>query len=179
MKICAEITLPREIGITGSRFEFIWMATAKRLIFIGCDKSPRCLLETVNIPQLQVGEILCKIRLAAICKSDLLTLGGHRAQKVPRYVINCSVLCYMMFCSFCTGIIRPTCIWSFLITALIFTLLHASVHFVDIVNSLRLLFPCDPCKKKKKILYQFAVNNNKWKLHDLEWFHLAVRVKEN
>ncbi|PIK54446.1 putative L-idonate 5-dehydrogenase [Apostichopus japonicus] len=62
------------------------MATAKRLIFLGFDKSPRCLFETITIPELKDGEILCKIRVAAICKSDLHTINGLRSQAVPSYL---------------------------------------------------------------------------------------------
>ncbi|XP_071489575.1 L-threonine 3-dehydrogenase-like [Diadema antillarum] len=54
-----------------------------RLVFVGADRSPSLLAETIHIPELKDGEILAKVRLATICSSDLHTILGRRCSLIP------------------------------------------------------------------------------------------------
>eukprot|EP00057_Strongylocentrotus_purpuratus_P014698 XP_011669172.1 PREDICTED: L-idonate 5-dehydrogenase [Strongylocentrotus purpuratus] len=54
-----------------------------RLVFLGADRSPSLLTDTVKLPVLKPGEILAKVRLATICSSDLHTLHGKRRGDYP------------------------------------------------------------------------------------------------
>ncbi len=62
---------------------------AKRLVFMGPDKKPFYLSESISIPALQAGQVLARIRLATICGSDLHTITGKRKEPTPRYVNVC------------------------------------------------------------------------------------------
>ena len=56
--------------------------TAQRVIFHG----PNKVLETevAQVPEIEEGEILGRIRAATICGSDLHTIIGRRKEPVPR-----------------------------------------------------------------------------------------------
>ncbi|XP_072051199.1 L-threonine 3-dehydrogenase-like [Amphiura filiformis] len=58
-------------------------SVAKRLVFLGPDKQPFYIMETITIPALKPGQVLARIRLATICGSDLHTITGKRREPTP------------------------------------------------------------------------------------------------
>ena len=60
------------------------ISSGTRVIFHG----PKIeqVVETAELPEIQEGEILGKVRSATICGSDLHTILGRRKEPTPRYV---------------------------------------------------------------------------------------------
>ncbi|XP_022780350.1 uncharacterized protein LOC111321670 isoform X2 [Stylophora pistillata] len=56
---------------------------ARRFVFLGSQSEPCIIQEVVSIPKLKSGEILGKMRMATICKSDLHTISGRRKKATP------------------------------------------------------------------------------------------------
>lgn len=57
---------------------------ARSLVFIGLERSPPYILEASKIPnELEEGEVLISVELAAICGSDIHTLVGQRSTPHP------------------------------------------------------------------------------------------------
>ncbi len=67
---------------------------AQRVVFNG----PNELLESeiADVPEIEEGEILGKVRAATICGSDLHTIIGRRQEPVPRY-IKIFILCIVLW----------------------------------------------------------------------------------
>lgn len=59
-------------------------STAQRAVFRG----PKTPLQTefANVPKIEEGEILGKVKAATICGSDLHTIIGRRQEPTPRFV---------------------------------------------------------------------------------------------
>ena len=56
-----------------------------RYIFKGHKEDPMFEMEAnIDLPKLEEGEILVKVRAATICLSDIHTVCGHRMEPTPR-----------------------------------------------------------------------------------------------
>ena len=59
--------------------------TGKRFIFQGLEAKPMFQMETsIDLPKLNEGEVLVKVRAATICLSDIHTVCGTRTEPTPR-----------------------------------------------------------------------------------------------
>ena len=56
----------------------------QRFIFHGTNAKPMFNLEDAKLPELNLGEILVKVRAATICLSDIHTVCGNRIEPTPR-----------------------------------------------------------------------------------------------
>jgi hypothetical protein len=62
--------------------------TSKRFIFRGTDAEPMFKFESnIQLPELNQGEVLVKVRASTICLSDIHTVCGKRIEPTPRYII--------------------------------------------------------------------------------------------
>lgn len=59
---------------------------SKRFIFRGTDVEPMFKFESnIQLPKLNQGEVLVKVRASTICLSDIHTVCGNRIEPTPRY----------------------------------------------------------------------------------------------
>ncbi|XP_013399460.1 uncharacterized protein LOC106165699 isoform X1 [Lingula anatina] len=56
---------------------------SSRVLFLGVEHDPCCVIERGVIPAITEGEVLVKVRLATVCGSDLHTLNGKRKVATP------------------------------------------------------------------------------------------------
>ena len=64
----------------------------ERHIFYGHQSEPMFEMERqVNLPELEDGEVLVKVKAATICISDIHTVTGARIEPTPRYQFNMQV----------------------------------------------------------------------------------------
>jgi threonine dehydrogenase-like Zn-dependent dehydrogenase len=57
---------------------------AQRYVFNGVGSMPMFYKENLDLPSLNDGEVLVKVRTATICLSDIHTVCGTRTEPTPR-----------------------------------------------------------------------------------------------
>ncbi|XP_013399465.1 uncharacterized protein LOC106165700 [Lingula anatina] len=59
------------------------MAKCTRVVFVGAEHNPCCLIDDCTVPTIGDGEVLVKVLLATVCGSDLHTISGQRKEATP------------------------------------------------------------------------------------------------
>ncbi len=59
---------------------------AQRYIFNGVGSTPMFYKESLCLPNLNVDEVLVRVRMATICLSDIHTICGTRVEPTPRWL---------------------------------------------------------------------------------------------